>query len=260
MKKSILILPVAVILLVAVVGLAVFAGGKEAGETESVKMIEWSSDGSSGYMPDIQSSADSTSSEATADPPAPHFPDIPADVTEDDGELAMSPDVYPYMLVNYKYTEKLESFGAFWDYVLEQTGETLDTMFKTVWRYKYGTSFSLLDIIDEFSIPKEEFVELNNRVGFDRIKLTEEEIDIIYSGDKKRIAEAFAQPYAIVTGDWEVYPLRWIIDNPADLYKEKGISFEVLETVVNKLFERERIYDDDKAALLARIEEYRKLQ
>ncbi|MBR5769752.1 MAG: hypothetical protein IKX98_06565, partial [Clostridia bacterium] len=162
MKKSILILPVAVILLVAVVGLAVFAGGKEAGETESVKMIEWSSDGSSGYMPDIQSSADSTSSEATADPPAPHFPDIPADVTEDDGELAMSPDVYPYMLVNYKYTEKLESFGAFGDYVLEQTGETLDTMFKTVWKYKYGTSFSLLDIIDEFNIPKEEFVELNN--------------------------------------------------------------------------------------------------
>ena len=259
MKKSILILLVAVILLAAVVGLAVFAGGKEAGETGSVKMIKWSSDGFSGYMPDIQSSA-STLSEAPADPPAPSFPDTPADVAEDEGELAMSPDVYPYMLVNYKYTEKLESFGSFWDYVIEQTGETLDTMFKTVWRYKYGTSFNLLDLIDEFNISKEEFVELYKRAGFDRIELTDEEIDIIYSGDKKRIAEAFTQPYAIVTGDWEVYPLRWIIDNPAELYKEKGISFEALETVVNNLLERERIYDEDRDALILRIAEYKKLQ
>lgn len=259
MKKSILILLVAVILLAAVVGLAVFAGGKEAGETGSVKMIKWSSDGSSGYTPDIQSSA-STLSEAPADPPAPSFPDTPADVAEDEGELAMSPDVYPYMLVNYKYTEKLESFGSFWDYVIEQTGETLDTMFKTVWRYKYGTSFSLLDLIDEFNISKEEFVELYKREGFDRIELTDEEIDIIYSGDKKRIAEAFAQPYAIVTGDWEVYPLRWIIDNPADLYKENGITLNALETVVNNLLERERIYDEDRDALILRIAEYKKLQ
>ncbi|MBO4933668.1 MAG: hypothetical protein J5441_00645 [Clostridia bacterium] len=254
-----MILLVAVILLAAVVGLAVFAGGKEAGETGSVKMIKWSSDGFSGYMPDIQSSA-STLSEAPADPPAPSFPDTPADVAEDEGELAMSPDVYPYMLVNYKYTEKLESFGSFWDYVIEQTGETLDTMFKTVWRYKYGTSFNLLDLIDEFNISKEEFVELYKRAGFDRIELTDEEIDIIYSGDKKRIAEAFTQPYAIVTGDWEVYPLRWIIDNPAELYKEKGISFEALETVVNNLLERERIYDEDRDALILRIAEYKKLQ
>lgn len=261
MKKSILILLVAVILLAAVVGLAVFAGGKEAGETGSVKMIKWSSDGSSGYMPDIQSSA-STLSEAPADPPAPSFPDTPADVTEDEGELAMSPDVYPYMLVNYKYTEKLESFGSFWDYVIEQTGETLDTMFKTVWRYKYGTSFSLLDLIDEFNISKEEFVELYKRAGFDRIELTDEEIDIIYSGDKKRIAEAFAQPYAIVTGDWEVYPLRWIINNPASAYKDRHISLDALETAVNKLVEKgeQFIYDEDKAALLSRVEEYRKMQ
>ncbi|MBR5769755.1 MAG: hypothetical protein IKX98_06580, partial [Clostridia bacterium] len=91
---------------------------------------------------------------------------------------------------------------------------------------------------------------------------TDEEIDIIYSGDKKRIAEAFANPYAVIADDWEIYPLRWIIDNPASAYKDRHISLDALETAVNKLVEKgeQFIYDEDKAALLSRVEEYREMQ
>jgi len=91
---------------------------------------------------------------------------------------------------------------------------------------------------------------------------TDEEIDIIYSGDKKRIAEAFANPYAVIADDWEIYPLRWIINNPATLYKEKRISLDALETAAHKLIDKgeTHISDEDSAALLARIEEYKKLQ
>ena len=261
MKRIILIL------LVAVMGLTMFACGKEADETESTIMIEWSSDGSSGYMPDIRYSDDSTSSEA---PPASDYPDTPADVTEDDGELAMSPDTYPYMLTDYKYLatdnslDKLTCFSKNWeDYIIEQTGaESLDALWKSVWGgVKYGNvaPYSIIEIVRELNITRKKFAELNN--GFGDKRFTEEEIDIIYSGDKKRIAEAFANPYAVIAGDWEIYPLRWIIENPASLYKEKQISFKALETAVNKLLETKWIYDeDDRAALKARVEEYRKLQ
>ena len=91
---------------------------------------------------------------------------------------------------------------------------------------------------------------------------TDEEIDIIYSGDKKRIAEVFAQPFAIIADDWELYTLEWIIKNPASLYKEKHISLEAIETAVNKWLNARYIEESDerKLALLARIEEYRKMQ
>ncbi|MBR5942661.1 MAG: hypothetical protein IKZ81_04895, partial [Clostridia bacterium] len=90
---------------------------------------------------------------------------------------------------------------------------------------------------------------------------TDDEIEIIYSGDKKRIAEAFANPYAVIADDWEIYPLRWIIDNPASVYNEKHISLSALETAVNKLL-NEGYYplESDKDVLLSRVEEYRKMQ
>ena len=162
------------------------------------------------------------------------------------------------------------------DYITEQAGEDISTLFKTDWRTVQGAAFSLIEIVDELKIPKEKFVELNSRyleeiratnyfteeMIFSDYCFTDEEIDIIYSGDKKRIAEAFANPYAVIADDWEIYPLRWIINNPATLYKEKRISLDALETAAHKLIDKgeTHISDEDSAALLARIEEYKKLQ
>ena len=181
-------------------------------------------------------------------------------------------------LTNYKYSDiRLTSIDTIWDkYITEQTGEDVLDLWKADWRTAQGSAFSLIEIVDELKVSKEKFVELNNKklgeirstnyfteeVIFRDYCFTDEEIEIIYSGDKNRIAEAFANPYAVIADDWEIYPLRWIINNPATLYKERQISVEALETAVNKLVSmgEYQISDEDSAALLARVEEYKKMQ
>lgn len=194
-------------------------------------------------------------------------------------------------LTNYKYLDdRFTSIRTLLgDYIIEKTGKDIQELHESKeWYTDEGIAFSLMEVIDELGITKERFIELNNaKIEALRAKIrensmkypdypaeerekdifrhpcfTDEEIDIIYSGDKKRIAEAFANPYAVIADDWEIYPLRWIIDNPASAYKDRHISLDALETAVNKLVEKgeQFIAAEDSAALLARVEEYRKLQ
>ena len=181
-------------------------------------------------------------------------------------------------LTNYMYLDdRLTSFDTIWHgYIAEEAAADLSTLFKSTWRTPQGSAFSLIEIIKELNTPKEKFVELNNKklkeiraadyftedVIFRDYCFTDEEIDIIYSGDKKRIAEAFANPYAVIADDWEIYPLRWIINNPASLYKEKQISLKALEAAAHNLIDQgeSQISDEDSAAILARIEEYKEMQ
>ena len=213
-----------------------------------------------------------------SEPPQPITPASPGSYEEPDPDEAHGGDNRK-MLTDYKYMDKLTSFGtSLVNYIFERTGKDMDTLWKTVWGgVDQGrvAPFSILEVIDELDIPKEKFIELNNKDHGRRSMndypniseyrnwvLTDEDIDTMYSGDKKQIAEAFAQPYAVIADDWEIYPLRWIIDNPASVYKEKHISLSVLETTAYKLIDKGEAYisDDDRDALLARIEEYRKLQ
>lgn len=250
MKRFILIL------LVAVIGLTMFACGKGSTGTESLP------------EPDDSQTEQNT-------------PDV-QDAHGGDDRIR---------LTNYKYLDdRFTSIRTLLgDYIIEKTGKDIQELYESKeWYTDEGIAFSLMEVIDELGITKERFIELNNaKIEALRAKIrensmkypdypaeerekdifrhpcfTDEEIDIIYSGDKKRIAEAFANPYAVIADDWEIYPLRWIIDNPATLYKEKQISLKALETAAYKLIDQgeSQISAEDSAALLARIEEYKKMQ
>ena len=182
--------------------------------------------------------------------------------------------------LNLKYIDKCVGLNyVFVDYFEEKAGMDIDTWLKTVLKGNGG----IFNKIAALGITKDEFIRLNKtavekyiinnpyldargrsekEIYDDNYCYTDEEIDIIYSGDKKRIAEAFAQPFAVIADDWEIYTLEWIINNPASLYKEKHISLEAIETAVNKWLNARYIEESDerKLALLARIEEYRKMQ
>ncbi|MBQ6552612.1 MAG: hypothetical protein IJL83_03240 [Clostridia bacterium] len=175
---------------------------------------------------------------------------------------------------DYKYLaydnslDKLTSFSKNWmDYILEQTGaESLDALWKSVWggvECGHVAPYSKIEIVEELNIPREKFVELNNMESSRYDHFTEEEIDIIYSGDKKRIAEAFASPWAVVAEDWEIYPIRWLLNNSASTYKEKRIPVDSLETVVNRYINDEGLCclnDDEISTLLDNVEEYKNMQ
>ena len=232
------------ILLISAMALTMFACGKEATSSES-------------------SLPDEPISEGT-----------PVDTDTSDRQEGTGGDELRW--TDYKHEDRLTSIDTNWvDYIVEKTGKHIGELWKTEWRCEDGSAFSMLDIIYELDIPREKFVEENNKelanlresdwdyltdeVIFRDYCFTDEEIDIIYSGDKRRIAEVFAFPYAVVADNWELYPLRWIIDNPATLYKEREISLDAIQKSVDKIIEDGLVEYDDKEALLARIEEYKEL-
>jgi len=232
------------ILLVAVMAFTMFACGKEVTSSESSLPNEPISEGT------------------------------PVDTDTSDGQEGTGGD--ELIWTDHKYEDRLTSIDTNWvDYIIEKTGKHIGELWKTEWRCEDGSAFSMLDIIYELDIPREKFVEENNKeladlresdwdyltdeVIFRDYCFTDEEIDVIYSGDKRRIAEAFAFPYAVVADNWELYPLRWIIDNPATLYEEREISIEAIQKSVDKIIEDGLVEYDDEEALLARIEEYKEL-
>ena len=58
-------------------------------------------------------------------------------------------------LTNFMYSDdRLTSFTTMWhDYITEQAGEDISTLFKTDWRTVQGAAFSLIEIVDELKIP-----------------------------------------------------------------------------------------------------------
>ena len=257
------------ILLVAAMALTMVACGKEATSTES----SLPDDTITGSTPIDQSTpTDTETPDSSASDGAPTSSALSnkQDGTGGDG----------LRWVDNKYSDRLTSINKAWcDYVKEKTGVDIDTFMKSKeWVNALGVkSLSLMEIIDDLNITREKFEEVNNKHNethqntlssfgtsteervFCELCFTEEEIDIIYSGDKKRIAEAFAFPYAVVADNWELYPLRWIIDNPAILYKEREISLDAIQKAVDKIIEDGLVSNADKEALLARIEEYKEL-
>ncbi|MBR5769751.1 MAG: hypothetical protein IKX98_06560 [Clostridia bacterium] len=206
-----------------------------------------------------------------SEPPQPITPASPGSYEEPDPNEAHGGDRERWSDSKYlaydDSLDKLTSISKNWaDYILEQTGaESLDALWKSVWGgVEHGNvaPYSLIEIVEELNIPREKFVELNNGVARYNY-FTEEEIDIIYSGDKKRIAEAFASPWAVVAEDWEIYPIRWLLNNSASTYKEKHIPVDALETVVDRYLNDKRLCclnDDEISTLLANVEEYKNMQ
>lgn len=284
---------------VAAVMIAVFAIGTPVAlnmagvfGTNNVVDPASSGSGSGSDVSEVIYPPEDDSHSTVSEPPQPITPASTGDVgsyEEPGPDLPHGGDLERW--TNYKYLaydnslDKLTSIGSRWaNYVLEQTGKDIMTLWDTKeWYDDDGVGFSLIEIVKELNVPKEKFIELNNQ-NIEEMRrniskygifaeystaeemiysqcFTDEEIDIIYSGDKKRIAEAFASPWAVLADDWEIYPLRWIINNPASVYKERHISLDALVTAADRLLNsRYRPTEVDCEAILARIEEYRGMQ
>lgn len=58
--------------------------------------------------------------------------------------------------------------------------------------------------------------------------LTEEEIQVVYSGSVKQINETFASEYCIVV-DGNIFTPEWLLNHPISEYKSNGITYEQLK-------------------------------
>ena len=86
---------------------------------------------------------------------------------------------------------------------------------------------TMIKFIQRFDIPKEVIVATNNGLGQYAV-FTDEQIEALYSNDKKLLADAFMNPDAIRVGD-ELYAPRWVATHTLDELKAVGITESILE-------------------------------
>ena len=85
---------------------------------------------------------------------------------------------------------------------------------------------TMIKFIQRFDIPKEVIVSTNNSYQYPIF--TDEQIEALYSNDKKLLADAFMNPDAIRVGD-ELYAPRWVATHTLDELKAAGITESILE-------------------------------
>lgn len=96
---------------------------------------------------------------------------------------------------------------------------------------------NLYSFIEHFNIPDETVRELlvNMRIGYDS-DFTDEEIDLLLSGDAEAIAEYFAWEQAIRKGK-NIFSLNWIYLHPISDYEVYGITAEDIATIMQYFYD-----------------------
>lgn len=127
--------------------------------------------------------------------------------------------------------------GSFTDLIKAEDPEGL-----AEWRASFdnpdGTTnykdITMIKFIQRFDIPKEVIVSTNNSYQYPIF--TDEQIEALYSNDKKLLADAFMNPDAIRVGD-ELYAPRWVATHTLDELKAAGITESILEAKCSEWME-----------------------
>ena len=118
-----------------------------------------------------------------------------------------------------------------------------------------GEAANLYSFIRYFNIPDETVRELLISMRMDREDdFSDEEIDIILSGDNEAVAEHFASEMAIRKGS-NLYSLHWIYNHSIEDYAANGITAEEIKEKL-PLFEQFPLTVEAKQAIELKIKSY----
>ena len=93
---------------------------------------------------------------------------------------------------------------------------------------------TMIKFIQRFDIPKEVIVSTNNSYQYPIF--TDEQIEALYSNDKKLLADNFMNPNAVRVGD-EIYLPKWVATHTLDELKAAGITESILEAKCSEWME-----------------------
>ncbi len=88
----------------------------------------------------------------------------------------------------------------------------------------------------------------------EQIKITQEELDVIFSGDTGAITKEFASEYSIVSGE-HIYSPSWVYSHTAEDYKSAGINPQNIAEKSTLYMEMD-LTDDAKAALKTKLSDF----
>lgn len=119
-----------------------------------------------------------------------------------------------------------------------------------------GELANLYSFIGHFDIPDDVVREklVNMRIGSPDDDFTDEEIDLLLSGDDIAVAEHFAADTAIVK-DGNLYSLKWVYYHSHADYAARGITPEEIKSR-QPMFDKLYLTDDARAAIKAKIDSY----
>lgn len=137
------------------------------------------------------------------------------------------------------------------NYVGQETGhewvESVITTSQDPYK-RIGEDMTILAFIEHFNIPKDVFIEVTRTFITDafleiiqmtredyytEFGYTDEQIDALYSGDKRLINETFCGPLAFVNeADGELYSIYWLEEHTAEDYAAAGLPLEQVEAVL----------------------------
>lgn len=114
---------------------------------------------------------------------------------------------------------------------------------------------NLYSFIKHFDIPNETVREIlvNLRNGSED-DFSDEEIDLIISGDDEAVAKLFAADTAILKGS-DIYSLKWVYNHSPEDYAAVGITAEELEATL-PMFDRLTLTDEAAQAIEMKIASY----
>ncbi len=105
------------------------------------------------------------------------------------------------------------------------------------WVKNTDTPHNMQTCIETFDLTPEEIKQALDAGGerVEGMSLTDQEIDILCSGDQTAINRAFASDYAAVSDSGSIYTLFWLASHTAADYEVEGISTEEIQSVLTAL-------------------------
>lgn len=113
---------------------------------------------------------------------------------------------------------------------------------------------NIYSFVTHFNITREEAenaLSVYLTTDDEQIKITKEELDVIFSGDIGAITKEFASEYSIVSGE-HIYSPSWVYSHTAEDYKSAGITPQDIAEKTT-LYMAMDLTDDAKAALEAKL-------
>lgn len=120
------------------------------------------------------------------------------------------------------------------------------------WSNYDSDKFTLVNFLEFYNIPKEKFVELGAQELYG---YTDEDVNILYSGDEKAIDQRFASPLTIMV-DGVIYVPEWFTTHSVDEIKELGVSVDELSAKVKEWEEHFGSESVFVTSAKAKLEEY----
>lgn len=213
-----------------IVAMKLFVSGSHINYADTVKLINGKADDSSEFV--VLPESYENGEDNPADLPAYEAPIAdPQPEEEPLNSPKNSPNVDIYATTDLKLGFISMSFVNLVDY--DEFDEWINST--SISRSEYTSvaeAANLYSFIKRFGIPEDKVREIltSERIGSADDDFTDEDIDILLSGDNEAIAEHFAADTAIRKGE-NLYSIYWMLNHTAEDYAAAGITDEDIAAI-----------------------------